>query len=349
MNPREFYPNLTSRCDPEVERAVRIAFDSIYELRRRLNGTQSANPAQPPAVINQTVQQIMSGSWTGQMPSSVLTLSQINAALSAKGSNPLNVQSLLGVLAQPQIGGAPTVTSLPMPPSPTAQDGALVSLSGVLYRFNGSTSPGFWEALLASGIIAFGTRGAKPGSGAAGTEYFETDTGWLYLGTGAGWTFIAGIDYGTDATRSGIGVAAADNGAIFLTSDTKALWRVVGGAWTQVYVTNVLGQSNLTGQSANLGPTTLATPTVAGNYRVTVYVLCSLGGAGTVDVSVTWTDPSGAQTINPVGTLSLVTTGNFVSADQIIYDNAAAAIAYTTTVAGVVLATYDIHILVEPA
>jgi hypothetical protein len=50
-----------------------------------------------------------------------------------------------------------------------------------------------------------------------------------------------------------------------------------------------------------------------------------------------------------VGTLSLVTTGNFVSADQIIYDNAAAAIAYTTTVAGVVLATYDIHILVEPA
>jgi hypothetical protein len=68
----------------------------------------------------------------------------ISKALHAGGEAPLQVDQLLGQLAQPQIPYAPIVSSVPNVNDPQSQDGSLVVLSDGLYQFDGRTSPGAW-------------------------------------------------------------------------------------------------------------------------------------------------------------------------------------------------------------
>lgn len=71
----------------------------------------------------------------------------------------------------------------------------------------------------------------------SGDEWLETDTGWLYYHTGLAWAYKTGINTGTDAARGAITPASNDNGALFYTTDTGALWEVSAAAWVNRFVT----------------------------------------------------------------------------------------------------------------
>lgn len=88
-----------------------------------------------------------------------------------------------------------------------------------------------------SAAFSFGTHALRPASGAQGDGYFETDRNWLYYYEGTKWLYEVGVNVGTDAVRAAIVVTANDNGALFYTTDTGALWRVEGGAWVNKFVT----------------------------------------------------------------------------------------------------------------
>jgi len=75
--------------------------------------------------------------------------SEIARQLQSSGVAPLQVDQLLGVLAQPQIPYVPTGTAVPNVNDPQSQDGALFRLSttNTLYRFAANPPPGSWVAL----------------------------------------------------------------------------------------------------------------------------------------------------------------------------------------------------------
>lgn len=150
--------------------------------------------------------------------------------LSLLGSNPLNVQGLHGLLADPQMAGIPVVAALPDPNF--AHTDEIVIFSNILYRFDTTTEPGHWVAVTTSGVLGFGLFANRPAQPQpAGVEYLATDRGWLYYSTGAVWNYEYGAMFGTRATRVGLGMAAGDAGALFYETDTGWLYRYSGTAW----------------------------------------------------------------------------------------------------------------------
>ena len=87
-----------------------------------------------------------------------IDIEAIKNALESSGASPLNVQSLLGKLAEPQIPYIPTGASVPSNSDPQSQDGALFRLSttNVLYRFDASSEPGSWVALSGGTVTSVG-------------------------------------------------------------------------------------------------------------------------------------------------------------------------------------------------
>ena len=312
----EFRPNLKGVVPAQAEFAIRNLYDRLYGLAERTDAVERLRYLPFP----------QAESLYGPQPT--------RNNLQASGVAPLNVQGLLGVLAQPQMAGVPSVAALPGWNDPQSQDGALVALLPTLtvYRFNGSTSPGVWQALAATAVLTYGLRAAKPAAGNPGYLYFEADTSWLYYDNGANYVYGWGTNYGTNATRAGIGVAAVDDGALFFTSDTHVMWRVIAGAWVQI--TPNIAVADLTGQAAAIGATTLFTPIVTGLYRIRAYGVCTTAGAGIVSTVLTWTDDAQAQQMNVLGDFSLVGLGFYVQSDSVIRATSGVPVQYTTTIPG---------------
>lgn len=91
-----------------------------------------------------------------KLASQKLSFQAIRQNLQAGGSTPLNVQGLLGHLAQPQTGGAPALDNFPSTADPITQDGALFVLKGAtnqLYRVKGDTEPETFELIGAGGSV----------------------------------------------------------------------------------------------------------------------------------------------------------------------------------------------------
>lgn len=65
--------------------------------------------------------------------------------------------------------------------------------------------------------------------------YLESDTNWLWRWTGTAWAFVTGLYVATDATRTALTIAAADNGALFYATDTGILWKVEAGVWVNKF------------------------------------------------------------------------------------------------------------------
>lgn len=119
-----------------------------------------------------------------------------------------------------------------------------------------------------------------------------------------------------------------------------------------------LGTSNLTGQTASIGSTTLLTghSASAGLYRVSVYMKTTTAGSGgdVVRATVGWNDGS-AQTMNVpmlttggAGTnLDLGTLNAFVQGSIVVYAAASQNITYTTTVTKTGSPQYEIHVRIE--
>lgn len=85
-----------------------------------------------------------------------MSVAAIRGELQTGGSAPLNVQGLLGRLAQPQTGGAPALDSFPSTADPITQDGALFVLKGatnLLYRVKGDTEPETFELIGGNGTV----------------------------------------------------------------------------------------------------------------------------------------------------------------------------------------------------
>jgi len=127
-----YYPQLAGKIPYDVEQAIKVAYDKIYGLTSRLSSQENGDYVHRADAIK----------YLGPYAQ--------RSSLQAGGSAPLNVQGLLGVLAQPQIADAVSVSALPPVNSPLSQDGVLVSLNDQVYRFDGTTDPGTWYPITAA-------------------------------------------------------------------------------------------------------------------------------------------------------------------------------------------------------
>jgi len=89
-----------------------------------------------------------------------------------------------------------------------------------------------------SGSFTADTRAVRQSAvGFAGDLFFESDTGLVYYAdTGTSWKYLAGIGFGSNATRAGLTISTDDNGAWFFVTDAGinyGLWRVVSGGWVK--------------------------------------------------------------------------------------------------------------------
>jgi hypothetical protein len=130
---------------------TRIIFDNLYTLR----DTVAAIPAPAPA------------------PS----FTEINQALSAGGSNPLNVN---GLITEQQFLDVPKVSALPPQSNTYSENGFMVFYQGVLWRYNGNS----WQQTGSVSLIdTHANRVANygPNNYALGTKFFETDRHVSYI------------------------------------------------------------------------------------------------------------------------------------------------------------------------
>lgn len=127
-----YYPQLAGKIPYDVEQAIKVAYDKIYGLSSRMETQENGDYVHRADAIKYLGPFAQRGN------------------LQAGGVAPLNVQGLLGVLAQPQIADAVSVSALPPINSPLSQDGVLVSLLNQVYRFDGTTDPGTWYPITAA-------------------------------------------------------------------------------------------------------------------------------------------------------------------------------------------------------
>lgn len=109
----------------------------------------------------------------------------------------------------------------------------------------------------------------------------------------------------------------------------------------------VITSVSLTGQTAAISTTTLYTPIATAFFRVSVYMIVTTTGTGTLSCTIGWTDSVGAKTISPAGNvdLSVASSGatgiSFIVADP-------AAITYETAIAGLAgNPVYSLYIVLE--
>lgn len=129
--PQEWRENFRGRVDGLLARSLERLRSDVQNLRARVE-----------EVAKQASQK--------------LSFQAIRASLQAGGSTPLNVQGLLGHLAQPQTGGAPALDGFPSTADPITQDGALFVLKGatnLLYRVKGDIEPETFELIGGNGTV----------------------------------------------------------------------------------------------------------------------------------------------------------------------------------------------------
>lgn len=213
----------------------------------------------------------------------------IGGGTQVTGENPLNIAQLIGQSAQPQKPYVQKFTSLPNAQDPASQDGNLVSVNGVLYRFDGSTTPGTWKPQSAIGVLLqdtyanWTTTNYPPASYTLGTQFLITDWNVIYdvrtVASVNTWVFVGGVYIAAFASRpttgfSGVALGTNDTGLEFYATDKKLIYYWDGAAWqvlgppalasAQIWVGNASGVAASVAMSAdatlaNTGALTLAT------------------------------------------------------------------------------------------
>lgn len=181
---------------PEVSRSVQDEFRQlrklIYDAQDQLQaGVQVQNLNQPSAPIQASSSSSSSSSTAA--PASVI----INNAITSPTGGFPNVTQLIGVLAQAQRSFIPEYTTLPVLQDPASQNGSLVSINQVLYRFDGDSQPGEWKPQGAVAVCLIGTMAQRlasfpPTDFPPGTLFYETDTEVLYVDYNNAWVNILG-------------------------------------------------------------------------------------------------------------------------------------------------------------
>lgn len=104
---------------------------------------------------------------------------------------------------------------------------------------------------------------------------------------------------------------------------------------------------NLADQTAAIGATTIYTPNIAGEFRVSLYAICTTAGTGTLSFELGWTDEIGVKTIIPIADVNLNSTANGSTGSAFLHA-VAGAITFETTIAGLAGSpTYDLFITLE--
>ena len=98
-------------------------------------------------------------------------------------------------------------------------------------------------------------------------------------------------------------------------------------------MTAQVAKVELTGQTGDIVTTTFFTPNTAWFFRVSVYLICTVAGTGTLTATIGWTDASGAKTLSPAGSVDLSNIANGSTGNEFIVANASA-ITYATAIAG---------------
>lgn len=126
---------------PDVSRSVQDEFrqlrNMLYDAQDRIETTGTTIQNLKPAAGAQGIQ--------GKPGiTKIVTTGAGNSVTSATGDNP-NVTQILGVLAQAQRSYIPEFTTIPVLSDPASQNGSLISVNGLLYRFDGDRQPGVWK------------------------------------------------------------------------------------------------------------------------------------------------------------------------------------------------------------
>ena len=98
------------------------------------------------------------------------------------------------------------------------------------------------------------------------------------------------------------------------------------------YFSPIVATVSLTGQTGDITTTTLFTPTASGLYEVSVYMVCTTAGGGTLSCTIGWTDDAQAQSTSPAGNINLSVLGQATSG-VVFIRSTAANITYATAIA----------------
>ena len=202
------YPGLGSFPGQQAE-AIRMLWDAIHTLRE---GSSSLDVLTPTAAAQSYSPSVM------------------QTELSGRGNYPLNVEGLLGVLADPQRMGMTVIPSTSALPAGAALVGYFsyetISWNGRLYYLDPSTNPAHWVEVAAGVVITYGTLSpdTKPayGTGDAGKLFASTDFNRIYLWTGGAWQDMPGSE------RRGVVVLAYEP------SEMGAGWALCDGSATTI-------------------------------------------------------------------------------------------------------------------
>lgn len=112
-------------------------------------------------------------------------------------------------------------------------------------------------------------------------------------------------------------------------------------------MTAQVAKAEYTGQTGDIASTTIYTPTTAWFFRVSVYMICTVAGGGTLSCTIGWTDAAGAKTLKVAADVDLASTANGSTGNEFIVANASA-ITFTTAIAAKTGSPqYSLYILVE--
>ncbi len=114
---------------------------------------------------------------------------------------------------------------------------------------------------------------------------------------------------------------------------TNSTWHFINWNTAGFGQSTIVASVALTGQTGAIGTTTIYTPSAAGTFRVSVYMICTTAGTGTLSCTIGWTDIVGAKTQSPAGNVDLASTANGSNGASFIATTATA-ITYSTAIAG---------------
>lgn len=135
---------------------------------------------------------------------------------------------------------------------------------------------------------------------------------------------------------------------VYWWDDTNSTWQFIEWNNSGLGQATIAATVSLTGQTGNIGTTTIYTPPAAGLYRVSVYQICKVAGsAGTLNTVIGWSDAVGAKTLSPAADVTLTSTANGATGAAFI-SSGASAITYATTITGGAGSPqYNLYICVE--
>lgn len=129
---------------------------------------------------------------------------------------------------------------------------------------------------------------------------------------------------------------------------TNSTWQFIEWNNSGLGQATIVGTVQLTGQTGDIATTTIITPAAAGLYRISVYMICTTAGTGTLSCTVDWSDSVGAKTLKPTADVDLASTANGATGNAFISSVTSVAITYATAIAGKAGSPqYSLFIVVE--